>query len=339
MKSLKSPVPVPPKHLMGWLILGGIAGGALMIEPLLKPIDSITIALLISIIMGNFIAPSYAGRSTWNYSEKHLLAMATLLLGFGMDLRQALNLPPPYWAYIFASVVIALASAQLIMRGSTKAMRWTMGAGQAICGNSAIAATAPVVGATSTEIGVSVATVNLLGTLGIILFPMISSQLNLPVEASALLFGSVLQSVGHVAGAGQALGSEVLSLALLVKMVRILWLGPAVLLMGWLMARKQTPSSADHPSTRVQPTGLLSVIPWYVWGFLISSLTVSTGLIPDFFVDLMKDAGKYLLLLAMTGIGLGINIRQLLSVGPAAGLGGAFIFGLQTVLVLMLLSL
>ncbi|MEY4144513.1 MAG: hypothetical protein RLZZ335_365, partial [Bacteroidota bacterium] len=43
--------------------------------------------------------------------------------------------------------------------------------------------------------------------------------------------------------------------------------------------------------------------------------------------------------LAMTGIGLGINIRQLLSVGPAAGLGGAFIFGLQTVLVLMLLSL
>ncbi len=76
-----------------------------------------------------------------------------------------------------------------------------------------------------------------------------------------------------------------------------------------------------------------------MWGFLISSLTVSTGLIPDFFVDLMKDAGKYLLLLAMTGIGLGINIRQLLSVGPTAGLGGAFIFGLQTVLVLLLLTL
>lgn len=330
---------MPPKHLMGWLVIIGIAVFSLLIEPYVKPIDSITTALLCAIMLGNFMAPNYSGRSAWKYSEKHLLAVATMLLGFGMDLRQALNLPPQYWGYILASVVIALVGAQLIMPGSTHAMRWTMGAGQAICGNSAIAAAAPVVGATATEIGVSVATVNLLGTFGIILFPMISSQLQLPIEASALLFGSVLQSVGHVAGAGQALGSDVLSLALLVKMVRILWLGPAVLLMGWLMTRVNIQPAAGSRAVDVQPEGLLSVVPWYVWGFLISSLIVSTGLIPQNVVNLMKDAGKYLLLMAMTGIGLGINIRQLLSVGPSAGLGGAVIFALQTFLVILLLSI
>jgi uncharacterized integral membrane protein (TIGR00698 family) len=294
---------------------------------------------LIAIISGNFISPTYSGRSTWQYSEKHLLAIATMLLGFGMDLRQALNLPPSYWGYILASVIMALISAQIIMRGSTHSMRWTMGAGQGICGNSAIAATAPVVGATTTEIGVSVATVNLLGTFGIILFPMISSQLNLPIEASALLFGSVLQSVGHVAGAGQALGPEVLSLALLVKMVRILWLGPAVLLIGWLITRTNYQASTGQGSTTVHASGVLSVVPWYVWGFLISSLIVSTGLIPPYMENLMKDTGKYLLLLAMTGIGLGINIRQLILVGPAAGLGGTLIFVLQTLLIMLLLKL
>lgn len=338
---MKLPVPVPPGHFRGWLILGGLAACALLIEPYVKPLDSITIALLGAILLGNIISPAHSGRSVWQYSEKHLLAVATMLLGFGMDLRQALSLPPQYWGYILGSVVIAFVSAQIIMRGSSTALRWTMGAGQAICGNSAIAAAAPVVGATSTDIGVSVATVNLLGTFGIILFPMISIHLNLPTEASALLFGSVLQSVGHVAGAGQALGPEVLSLALLVKMVRILWLGPAVLLMGWLMTRTSTQASMGHPSATgtVQSSGVLSVVPWYVWGFLISSLIVSTGLVPPFVVNLMKDAGKYLLLLAMTGIGLGINIRQLLSVGPAAGLGGTLIFVIQTLGIVILLKL
>lgn len=335
---MKFPVPLPPWHLNGWLLMAGIAVTAVSIEPFVKPLDNITIALIISIVLGNFISAEYSGRASWRYSEKHLLAIATMLLGFGMDLRQALSLPPAYWGYIWASVSVALLSAHLIMRWSTKAMRWTMGAGQAICGNSAIAAAAPVVGATSTEIGVSVATVNLLGTLGIVLFPIISSQLTLTKEASALLFGSVLQSVGHVAGAGQALGPEVLSLALLVKMVRILWLGPAVLLMGWLMKRANIQASATNQTIEVHTPGLLSVVPWYVWGFLISSLLVSTGLIPQMLVSLMKEAGKYLLLLAMTGIGLGINIRQLLTVGPAAGLGGILIFVLQTLVVILLLT-
>jgi len=336
---MKFSMPAPPLHLKGWLLLAGIAGSALLLEPWTKPLDSITVALLFSIVMGNFIAPVYSGRVVWKYSEKHLLAVATMLLGFGMDLRQALSLPPPYWGYIFASVAIALVLAQLIMRGSGVAMRWIMGAGQAICGNSAIAAAAPVVGASSAEIGVSVATVNLLGTLGIVIFPIISGQLNLSAEASALLFGSVLQSVGHVAGAGQALGPEVLSLALLVKMVRILWLGPAILLMGWLMTHTNTRGLAPDPSTHGLSSGILSVVPWYVWGFLIASLTVSTGLMPPVVVGLMKNAGKYLLLLAMTGIGLGINIRQLLMVGPAAGLGGTLIFVLQTLVIIFLLKL
>jgi len=335
---LKTPVPTPPSHLLGWMILFGIAAGALLIEPYLKPFDSITVALLISILVGNLISSKYTGRSAWYYSEKHLLAIGLMLLGFGMDLSKALNLPPQYWVYIILSVAFALGSAHLIMRASTMSLRWTMGAGQAICGNSAIAAAAPVVGATSTEIGVSVATVNLLGTLGIIIFPILATHFGLSEEASALLFGSVLQSVGHVAGAGQALGSDVLSVALLVKMVRILWLGPTVLFMGWVIAHMNAQTPSRNQVSKGRASRILSVIPWYVWGFLISSLLVSTGFIPPILIGFMKYAGKYLLLLAMTGIGLGINIRQLLSAGPAAGMGGTLIFMLQTLLIILLLT-
>jgi len=335
---MRSPVPAPPLHRSGWLILISIAVCALLLEPRLGPLDSITIALLLSIIAGNLIPAGYPGRVTWSYSEKHLLAVATMLLGFGMDLRKALTLPPEYWVYILASVAFALAAAHLVMRKATVGLRWTMGAGQAICGNSAIAASAPVVGATSTEIGISVATVNLLGTLGILVFPIITARFGLSEEASALLIGSVLQSVGHVAGAGQALGAEVLSLALLVKMVRILWLGPSVLLMGWFISRANARNPQVNGHSSPGTSGLLSVVPWYVWGFLLSSLVVSTGFIPPLVVGVLQDLGKYLLLLAMTGIGLGINIRQLLVLGPAAGIGGTLIFVLQTILLVVLLT-
>lgn len=308
-----------PKNLAGWLILLFIAGVATVLSPFIPGPGTITIALILAIIAGNLKTWNGPTQAVFKYAEKHLLSIATILLGFGLNIRLLQQLSPAYLLLIVFMVVLALFSSQLFCGGMRSPLRWLLGAGSGICGNSAIAATAPALGATVTEIGLAVTVVNLLGTIGIFVFPLISIALGFSTSESALFTGAILQSVGHVVAAGYSIDPETGALALLIKMGRILMLGPVILFIGY---RFKT-----HGAKVLNG----ALVPNYVWGFLIAAAITSTGLVPTMITKNLEKTGTYFLLAAMSGIGLGINLKQMISMGPRAALNGTLIFLTQIV--------
>jgi len=307
----------PPAFAKGWLVLLLLAITAYFLGSVLPAFGGITIVLLLSISLGNVREWSAGYFGVFQYAEKQLLAMATMLLGFGLNLQLLAELSPLYLVVLTAMVLLSLLSSQWFCRGMSPALRWLLGAGNGICGNRAIAATAPVVRANKTEIGLAVAVVNLLGTLGIFLFPLLAKAFALNHAESALLVGGILQSVGHVVAAGFSIDAETGTMALLLKMGRILLLGPVIFFVGIRFNKGKQQSLS------------FKLVPNYVWGFLIAALITSSGWVPEPVTKGFEKAGTYLLLLAMAGIGLGIQFKQLISMGPKAALSGSLIFVTQ----------
>lgn len=306
-----------PTNIAGWIILFVLAFAAQALNPVVPGIGNIALALILSIVVGNSFQWNTDIRSVFQYAEKHLLALATMLIGFGLNLGLLAELSPLYLAVLVFMVFLSLASSQWYCKGMSSSLKWLMGAGNGICGNSAIAATAPVVKAEKSEIGLAVAVVNLLGTIGIFLFPLLARMLQMNHAESALFIGAILQSVGHVVAAGFSIDSETGTLALLIKMGRILMLGPVIFYVGYKFNKgKQEQLS-------------LSLVPNYVWGFLIAAIITSLGIVPETYTKSLEKTGSYLLLLSMIGIGFGIQFKQLISTGPRAAASGLLIFVTQ----------
>lgn len=303
-----------PPFLPAWFLLVAVAVAAFFLARMAPALGSITIVLLLALLLGNLRSWNESYTAVFQYAEKHLLAIATMLLGFGLNLQLLAELSPLYLLVLTGMVLLSLLSSQWYCRGMSPALRWLLGAGNGICGNSAIAATAPVVKADKTEIGLAVAVVNLLGTIGIFLFPLLARTFDMNHAESALLVGSILQSVGHVVAAGFSIDTETGTMALLLKMGRILLLGPVIFFVGFRFNKGQ------------QQKLSLKLVPNYVWGFLLAALITSSGWVPEPITKSFEKAGTYLLLLAMAGIGLGIQFKQLIKMGPKAALGGSLIF-------------
>lgn len=310
---------------IGIAVLLALALAASLLSKYVPGLGNITIALILAILTGFSFTFGKQTEAVFKFAEKNLLAWATMLLGFGLNLNSLSSLSPYYILILVLAVLATLASSRLVRKFTGERLAWLLGAGNGICGNSAIGATAPLLKANVTEIGLAVATVNLLGTMGIFLFPPLAAFVGLDANESALFTGAILQSVGHVVAAGYTIDPATGAMALLIKMGRILLLGPVILVIGLSMHH-----SGPKPAFR-------QLIPYYVWGFLAASLLTSAQLIPSAISSQLDKLGSYLLLFAMIGIGLGINVRQLLKLGPNTILAGSGIFLLQIIFVLGLI--
>lgn len=181
-----------------------------------------------------------------------------------------------------------------------------MGVGNGICGSSAIAASAPVIGNNEEEIGLSISVVNLLGTIGIFTLPLIANILNFSETNSGLIIGSTLQATGQVVAAGFLINEFVGKISTIVKMGRILTLGPVVIILNLIFANNDS-SIKDKIS-----------LPPFILGFLIFSIISSLKIIPNNIIFILKNTSSFLLIIAMAGIGLRIKISSLINQGPKA---------------------
>jgi uncharacterized membrane protein YadS len=113
----------------------------------------------------------------------------------------------------------------------------------------------------------------------------------------------------------------------LVKLVRVLLLGPVVLFFSLrFRGSAGTPASAKFSLNRF--------IPWFIIGFVLLAVARSAGLIPVAVADPLREVSRYLTVVAMAALGLGVDIRALRQVGRPVALA---VIG--SLLVLLVLSL
>ena len=293
----------------------------------------IPIAIALGIVIGNLV-PRARLHPGLRFSEKRLLELAVVLYGVNLQFAVLSQLGVVIVGVVVIMVlaIVALAGACAPFfpgrrnRDNALGAALLVGAGMGVCGSAAVAALAPIVKHEKQDVGLIVSAINLLGVGGLFLIPVIATQFSLSATESAILAGGSLPAVGHVVAAGLTLGEEVGQSALLVKMVRILMIGPVALLTAWYVRRPDSLQSK-------QKLGL----PLFLVGFLAMALLAP--FLPPEMVLLIKQAAKALLALSMAAIGLNVALRRLVSDGPGFLFVAAGLFLFQIALLLLVFQL
>lgn len=295
-------------------------------------LNSILLALLLGVFIGNITKVPATFSSGISFTSSKMLELSVLFLAFSINFAHIARLGISSFAIIAAVVIIVLVFTYYfaIKVNCPAKSGWLIGFGTAICGSSAIAALTPIVAKDDKEsVGVSMAVVNLLGTIGMILMPMIFLKFNLSNEEMGLLLGGTLHSVGNVAGSAYSISNEVGETAITIKLARVALLTPGLILFNYLVNKNSLNSEVKSKFS----------LPWYLWSFIGITILGSFVSFPKEWVSLMELIGKIVLTIAMAAIGLKISFKNLLQSGKKGILFGLAIFALQIILVVALMKL
>ncbi|MFN3757383.1 MAG: YeiH family protein, partial [Flavobacterium sp.] len=299
---------------------------AVLVAQLLPFLNSIMMGLLLGIVVGNLITLPAKYHAGISFTGSKILEIAVVLFAFGINYTHMAELG---WQRFLAIVLVVFAVLLLTVYVSKKfncpsSVGWLVGFGTAICGSSAIAALAPSIAKNKEDVGVAMAVVNLYGTLGMLVLPLVAAGLSLSNEDISMLLGGTLHAVGNVAGAGYAMSQDIGDQSLTIKLARVALLTPGLIFFNFITQRKAGKSLQSY-----------FVLPWYLWGFLVITILVSVIQLPAEVIKFFSEAGKYLLTLAMVAIGLKVSFASLLQSGKRGLMFGLIIFLVQVVLVML----
>lgn len=276
------------------------------------PVSAAMLAILIGLVVRNTMSMPNSLIAGCKTVVRKSIPLAILCTGAGLNLAHLVSVGPTVLSITLTCVALAITVAYSVGRlfGLSHKTAMLLGAGTGICGNSAIVAVAPLIDAEEDDIALSVGAVNLLGLLAMLVLPVLGGWISIGSEEFGVWAGTSIHAVPQAVTAGFALGPDAGAMATLVKLVRVTMLAPMVFIVVALRIR-------NSDEQRISYVGL---IPWFVWGFLAFAILGTFGLIPT---TEISQAGKVLLTLAMSAIGLGVDVRHFAEVGGrviAAGL-------------------
>ncbi|POH24403.1 hypothetical protein BHU33_07315 [Fructilactobacillus lindneri DSM 20690 = JCM 11027] len=300
---------------------------AKLLSPFLPTLGAEALAMLAGIVLGNTVFANQRWGAGVKWAEKYPIEIGIALLGLNVTLQ---NMESLGWSgVIFILLQMALTILFVMWIGGrvfkvSPQSAMMMGAGNAVCGSSAIASVAPAVGATDDQRRTSVATVSLAGVILLFVLPVIGPAIlpnNMMVSA---LIGGTVQSVGQVAGTASLVGGSVVTYAPIFKMLRVIMLSVVVIFMAnnasKLSNLAATTSAKSANKTKIN-------IPWFVTVFIIFMLINSFVTLPHVLTNSAEQVTSFVGVVNLAGIGLNLKWSTIKSSG-AKFLG----YGLVTII-------
>nr|WP_191991944.1 putative sulfate exporter family transporter [Methylobacterium mesophilicum] len=277
-------------------------------------VEALVLAILIGIAVRTAWTPHPRFRTGIAFSAKQLLEVAVVLLGASLSLGAILASGPALLAGIVGTVVLGIAASVTICRllGLPARMAILVACGNAICGNSAIAAVAPVIGAEPKDIAAAIAFTAVLGVLMVLGLPLFVPLAGMSDNQYGVLAGLTVYAVPQVLAATVPVSLLSTQVGTLVKLVRVLMLGPVVVAFSLIAPRLP---QAEGPAPAPTRPGLTKLVPWFILGFLALATLRSLGLVPDPAVKPLTQLAGVLTVLSMAALGLGVDVRVLARVG------------------------
>lgn len=275
-------------------------------------------AIVIAILAGMIIRAVWVPGSRWQpgiaVSAKQLLEVAVMLLGASLSLSAIWASGPLLLGAVVAVVAASLAFTYGICRilGLSVKMAILISCGNSICGNSAIAAVSPVIGASSDDVGASISFTAILGVLTVLGLPLLIPLFHLSGKQYGILAGLTVYAVPQVLAATVPIGIVSVQIGTMVKLLRVLMLGPVVIALSLFSEQIKDETTT---ASRVRDRSILTWIPWFIPGFLLFATLRSFDFIPsDVIAPLAKIAG-FLTIVSMAALGLGVDLKIIGRVG------------------------
>jgi len=318
---LKSPTPL--SILPGLALVIAVAGAARYTHGQVPPatgklVGEVIFAVLMGLVIGNvfripkFFQPGIA------FAFQTLLRAAIVLLGATFSFAAALSIGGRALLMVAVLMTLALITAHALGRflGVPGKLATLIGVGTAVCGNTAISAVAPVIGAKDEETSFAIATNTLFGTLAVFAYPVLGHALGMTDAAFGTWAGTAVNDTSQVVATGFAYSEAAGKVATVVKLTRNTLMGGVIILMGLLYAGGGQ-GTAGSLGQRLKQS-----VPPFVLGFLGMCLLNTLGFVAwasqqlgrDLVVD-AQTAAKFLILMALAGVGLGTRFDAMRRIG------------------------
>lgn len=269
--------------------------------------EALVLAILLGVLFHTVFGLHDKLRPGVHFSSKLLLEVAIVLLGASISAGAIGKAGLPLVAAIAGVVFVAIALSYSIGRllGLPHKLSLLVACGNSICGNSAIVAAAPVIEAESEHVTASIAFTAALGILVVLFLPLFKLELGMSERQYGVLAGLTVYAVPQVLAATAPAGLLSTQVGTLVKLVRVLLLGPVILVLGLAGGRA---ASANK-------LGFSRLVPWFIIGFLGMMALRSFGLIPQAALPAIAAASTLLTLVSMAALGLMVDLRAVASSG------------------------
>jgi uncharacterized integral membrane protein (TIGR00698 family) len=284
-------------------------------------------ALVLAILIGAAVRTAWTPGPKWkrgiDFSAKLLLEIAVVLLGAGISAATIMSVGWPLLISILGivagAIILSFAIGRLL--GLSKRLAILVACGNSICGNSAIAAVAPVIGADGDDVASAIAFTAVLGVLVVLILPLIGAMLGMTQLAYGALAGLTVYAVPQVIAATTPVGVNAVHIGTLVKLIRVLMLGPVCLALSLVSAklREETDEPAPHVTAGDRPPpgrpAFHQLVPWFIIGFLVMVALRSAGLLPTPALAPIGATATLLTVVSMAALGLGVDVRTVSKAG------------------------
>ena len=300
-------------------------------------VSEITVAIVLGLLVGRVpLIRSAAFAPGLKLAAEKALRLGIVLIGATLSIQTIAAILPAIPTIV---VTMAAAIAIVVLLGRTAAidprLATLLAVGMAVCGNTAVVATSPVIGARPRDTAYAVATVTLFGTIALLAYPLIGHAAGLADPVFGLWSGIAINDTSQVIGASGAYSPGALEIATVVKLIRNALMAPLLLGIAWVWSRRMGLAG----DTRA---GLRRAVPLFVLGFLALAAIRSAGIIDAALAGQLEVAARALILVALAAVGLNVRLEELREVGPRPlliGLGAALIVGTVTILAIVSLGL
>jgi uncharacterized integral membrane protein (TIGR00698 family) len=305
--SVRDPRPSPLAELGPGLLLAALlALAAQLIGNVAELVSPLIIAVALGVIVGNTLEVPSA-RPGMRFAASRLLRIGVVLIGLRVALDDLAAIGLPGLVVVVMAVTVTFFGTQWLGRriGISPDLSLLIGTGYSICGVSAVAAMNGVIGADEEEAAYAIGLVTLAGSLSIVALPLLGSVLGMSPTDFGTWVGGAVHDVAQTVATASTNGDESLTAAIVVKLTRVALLAPLVVGVAVARRRRSSVPNAIRPP----------LLPLFVAGFLLMVGLRSTGLIPDSWLEPIRQVEGYLFTVSLVGVGFGVDLGRLRKLG------------------------
>ena len=330
------------KLIPGILLSVAVALVACWLESLLPIhlIGSAVIAMFIGMVLNHFLKQTTLFATGLKFTSKKILKFAIILLGISLNITTILYVGKMSLVVMCFTLLTCFGGGYFI--GKALGLNWKLSnlisAGTGICGGSAIAAIAPTIDADDNDVAYAMSATFLFDMAMIVLFPIMGKAMGMSDQAFGIWAGTAVNDTSSVVATGYAFSEAAGDFATMVKLTRTLSIIPTVITFALIqlrLKRKEALANQQNGEDLKANVSITKIFPWFILGFLALSVIASVFPIPAMVVSQTKSTSKFLMVCALSAIGLNTSFSSMKKAGIRPMIHGFIISALVVIVALV----
>src|SRR5579883_174932 len=318
MNAILAPAVVPHHHrslVPGLLLAVGLALVAWQFGRWLPLVGGPVFGIVLGILVRNLFKPGAVFVPGIRFGGREVLQWSIVALGFGLSLTQVAKTGLQSLSVTLATTAAAFASALLLGRALKVhgKLQLLIGVGTAICGGSAIAAVTTIVRPDDHDTAFAISTIFLFNVVAVLLFSLLGHLLHLSDLGFGLWAGTAINDTSSVIAAGYSYSHAAGDFATIVKLTRATLIIPVCLALALAVAWRA--KRAAKQGGAAGGFSMRRIFPWFILWFLAASALRTAGLVPASLQVSIQFAAGFMIIVALTAIGLSADLRRMAATG------------------------